>query len=417
MRKVVTISLNGNAYQIEEAGYEALRAYLDGAQTKLQQDPDRAEILADLEQAIAEKCSRFLSQHKSVVTTEEVQQTLSEMGPVDGPAGAAGERGKAGEQADKSQGTSGSTESAAPKRLYQIHEGAMISGVCKGIAAYFDVDVSIVRIIFVALAILTWGAWILAYIVMMFVIPYASTSEERAAAHGLPFDAQHLIEEAKKQYASFKDGQWSRHARRQARQHRREWRREMRRGRLAMKANMRWGGPPDAEDAGYAARVLTGVMIPIAAICNAVLIVAFLLAVAQLIMRGTIFGWAPPPGIPLWASILILCVLLHVAAAPLRATRHAAYYAHGPGAGVWFAVWGSILWVGFVVVFFWFAFHYWPDLQQFLQDLVDSIRNHRAHAPGESIWWSLVDQWQWASAGDVEPTRSVAALPAAFPAG
>ena len=82
----------------------------------------------------------------------------------------------------------------------------MISGVCKGIAAYFNVDVAIVRLIFVALAILTWGAWILAYIVMMFVIPYASTSEERAAAHGQPFDAQHLIEEAKKQYASFKAG-------------------------------------------------------------------------------------------------------------------------------------------------------------------------------------------------------------------
>ena len=410
MRKVVNISLNGNAYQIEEAGYEALRAYLDGAQTKLQHDPDRAEILADLEQAIAEKCSRFLGPHKSVVTTEEIERTLGEMGPVDDPAGAAGEGAKPGEQAAGTQRAAGQTDSGAPKRLYQIHEGALISGVCKGIAAYFDVDVSIVRIIFVALAILTWGAWILAYIVMMFVIPYASTSEERAAAHGLPFDAHHLIEEAKKQYASFKDTQWGRHANRQARQQRREWRREQRRGRRAMREQMQWGPRPDFEDAGYAARIVTGVMIPIAAICNAVLIVAFLLAVAQLVTRGTIFGWAPPPGIPLWAGILTLCVLLHVCSAPLRATRHAAYYAHGPGASVWFALWGSILWVGFVVVFFWFAFHYWPDLQQFLQDLVDSIRNHRAHAPGESIWWSLVNRSGGAGVG-AALSGGAAALP------
>jgi hypothetical protein len=53
MRKVVTVSLNGNACQIEESGYEALRAYLEDAQHRLCADPDRAEIIADLEQAIS----------------------------------------------------------------------------------------------------------------------------------------------------------------------------------------------------------------------------------------------------------------------------------------------------------------------------------------------------------------------------
>ena len=84
----------------------------------------------------------------------------------------------------------------------------------------------------------------------------------------------------------------------------------------------------------------------------------------------------------LWADILILFVLLHVCAAPLRAIAMRATTRMDRSANVWFAVWGSILWVGFVIVFFWIAYHYWPDLAQFLQDLVDSIRNHRAHAPG-----------------------------------
>ena len=35
MQKVITINLNGNAYQIEEAGYGALVGYLDGAQRQL----------------------------------------------------------------------------------------------------------------------------------------------------------------------------------------------------------------------------------------------------------------------------------------------------------------------------------------------------------------------------------------------
>jgi phage shock protein PspC (stress-responsive transcriptional regulator) len=385
MRKVVSISLNGNAYQIEEGGYDALHAYLETAQTRLHDDPDRAEIMADLEQAIGEKCNRYLSSHKGVVTSEEVTQILAEMGPVDGQAAAAGTPGGASDsQRSAAGGPGAAADGATTKRLYQIREGAMISGVCTGLAAYFNVDVAIVRLIFVALAILTWGAWILAYIVMMFVIPYASTSEERAAAHGLPFDAQHLINEAKKH---FKEGPTARrHRQRAARAERRAWRREMRAGRQEMRASMHYGPLPlSPEDAGYASRVLMGVMIPVAALCNAVLVIVFLVALAQLVTRGAIFGWEPPADIPLWADILILFVVLHICSTPLRVVRHAAYYTHGPSTNVWFALWGSILWVGFVIVLFWLAYQYWPDLQQFLQEMTEAIRQHRAHAPGASI--------------------------------
>ena len=45
MRKVTTINLNSNAYQIDEDGYEALRAYLDQADRALSNNPDREEII------------------------------------------------------------------------------------------------------------------------------------------------------------------------------------------------------------------------------------------------------------------------------------------------------------------------------------------------------------------------------------
>ena len=41
------------------------------------------------------------------------------------------------------------------KRLYKIEEGKMICGVCGGLAEYFDVDVSLVRLIFVAIALVS----------------------------------------------------------------------------------------------------------------------------------------------------------------------------------------------------------------------------------------------------------------------
>jgi predicted exporter len=74
MHKVIVINLNGNAYQLDELGYDAVRAYLDRAEAQLRTSPDLAEIMADLEQAIAEKCQRFLGPHKTVVSAAEIDQ-------------------------------------------------------------------------------------------------------------------------------------------------------------------------------------------------------------------------------------------------------------------------------------------------------------------------------------------------------
>jgi hypothetical protein len=53
MNKVITINLGGTAYQLEEGGYDALRAYLEAAAARLQGNPDREEILSDIEGAIS----------------------------------------------------------------------------------------------------------------------------------------------------------------------------------------------------------------------------------------------------------------------------------------------------------------------------------------------------------------------------
>ena len=56
------------------------------------------------------------------------------------------------------------------KRLYRSRDDRMIAGVCGGVAKYFDMDPTIVRIIFVLL-IFANGLGILAYIIMAIVVP------------------------------------------------------------------------------------------------------------------------------------------------------------------------------------------------------------------------------------------------------
>ena len=62
---------------------------------------------------------------------------------------------------------------AARKRLMRPRENRKIAGVCAGFARYFDVDVTIVRMIWIALALLH-GFGILAYIVAWIVLPSAN---------------------------------------------------------------------------------------------------------------------------------------------------------------------------------------------------------------------------------------------------
>ena len=56
------------------------------------------------------------------------------------------------------------------RKLYRSRKDQSIAGVCAGIAEFFKIDVTIVRLIW-ALAILCAGTGLLAYIVCAFVIP------------------------------------------------------------------------------------------------------------------------------------------------------------------------------------------------------------------------------------------------------
>jgi len=56
------------------------------------------------------------------------------------------------------------------KRLYRPREGRVVAGVCAGLAAYFAVDPTLVRLAFALLAVFG-GAGILLYLCAWIVIP------------------------------------------------------------------------------------------------------------------------------------------------------------------------------------------------------------------------------------------------------
>ena len=77
------------------------------------------------------------------------------------------------------------------KRLYRSRDERMISGVCGGIAKYFSLDPTLVRLVFVVAA-LAGGPGLLAYIVLAIVVPEEPASYETPPSS--PPESQETVE-------------------------------------------------------------------------------------------------------------------------------------------------------------------------------------------------------------------------------
>ena len=66
------------------------------------------------------------------------------------------------------------------RKLYRTRKDRMIAGVCGGLSAYFGIDPTLVRLLFV-IGALMGGPGILAYLIMMIVVPEEPLGEIRDA--------------------------------------------------------------------------------------------------------------------------------------------------------------------------------------------------------------------------------------------
>jgi phage shock protein PspC (stress-responsive transcriptional regulator) len=398
MNKVITINLNGNAFQLEEGGYDALRLYLEGAARRLEANPDRDEIIADIEQAIADKCRAVLGTYKTVVETREITRIIDEMGPVEDTASEAAQSGSgvAGAGSAEASGSGGQagagaagTETKPPliHRLYRIRDGGMIAGVCNGIAAFIGLDVTVVRLAFVLLSVFTLGAGLVAYAVLAFVVPPAETTAEKAAACGTAFTAREFIHRARDGYY---EGMRTFGDRQAHRAWRRQFKREMRGWRRMFRQEMRTGISPWPQPwvPGPGAGLVLWIVFPILSILRAGLALIAFFVFLSLVTTGAGFGVPLPAGVPVWIAVLVLLVVYNLVAWPLKAMRHAwCYHAfcgqrYAPPV-FWLA--DTVVWLAFVVVMVWLADHYVPHVHEALCNLFPAI--HHAMETMKQ-WWA-----------------------------
>jgi phage shock protein PspC (stress-responsive transcriptional regulator) len=189
MKKNISINLQGMIFHIEEDGYEQLSQYLAAIKAYFSAYAGHEEIIADIEARIAEIFFAKLSPTKQVITSEDVQALVAQMGSVkdfqnleeDEPEYAANAAPQP-QSANYSQTSDGQPN---PRGFFRDQNRKVVGGVAAGIANYLNVDPLWIRLAFIFLTLLfaipggfPAGLVVVAYILCWVAFPVSYTLPE-----------------------------------------------------------------------------------------------------------------------------------------------------------------------------------------------------------------------------------------------
>ena len=185
MTEVQKVSIGGYAFTLEVEAYAIVKQYLDELNEHYSQLEGGAEVMEGIEERMAEllyeKCA-----DDGVASVDEVNEIIAILGK---PSAIESEDDP--EPKRYFTQTPGNEKPREKKRLYRDPTGKMLGGVCSGLAAYFDIDVTLIRILFLAgLFCGGFGFWL--YIIIWIVAPKALTPAQKCELRGWETSAENL---------------------------------------------------------------------------------------------------------------------------------------------------------------------------------------------------------------------------------
>lgn len=186
MKKTVTINLGGVVFHIDDDACDRLSQYLSDLESRFPQE-DRTEILRDIEVRMAELLN-FKLQNRDVVEINDVEEVIEVIGrpeQFDDESANETKEASAEPKSFSQETTTGKKKNFRARKLYRNSNDRMVSGVASGVAAYFDIDPVIVRILFVVLTLASFGWGILIYLILLIAMPEAKTKAQFLEMQGI----------------------------------------------------------------------------------------------------------------------------------------------------------------------------------------------------------------------------------------
>ena len=179
MKRTHNIGIGGKSFIIDEDAHDRLKSYLDTFRSRLTGEQG-SEVMDDIETRIAELLLSNLGSSQQSVSLALVNRITAQLGMPDGKP-----------EFEENFEYKEEQPMNPVKKLYLDVESRKIGGVCSGLAAYFDIDVTIVRIIFLALLICgSFGFWL--YLIIWIVAPKAMTPAQKCELRGWEANAENM---------------------------------------------------------------------------------------------------------------------------------------------------------------------------------------------------------------------------------
>ena len=241
MNKTININISGTVFNVDEDAYDLLYKYLESIKKYFSKIDSDGEIVADIESRIAENFLSSISSQNNSISISDVKNVIKVMGTLDDFKEIYEDDDKEEEPNasnekkakrlfrninDKVIGGVASgisnyfkidplitriifitmaflggfgllayiicwigipagndSESIIRKRYYRDSDEKVLGGVAMGVANYFGVDVSLVRILFL-ISIFFGGFGVLIYFILWFITPEATTVGEKMSMKG-----------------------------------------------------------------------------------------------------------------------------------------------------------------------------------------------------------------------------------------
>jgi phage shock protein PspC (stress-responsive transcriptional regulator) len=186
MKITVSINLGGYSFNIDEDAYAELKRYLRNLELHFAGEESSSEILSDIETRMAELFRTKLTNYKQVIDIKDVQQVITILGTP--------------EDISDNEGPTLRDKFSSPgyHRMYRDPDHRVIGGVCAGIAAFWNIELWVVRLIFLVLAMM--GIGILIYLILYIVLPEAKTTAEKIAMKGNPVNIHNIKDSVKQEF-------------------------------------------------------------------------------------------------------------------------------------------------------------------------------------------------------------------------
>ncbi len=182
MKKVIDVNIGRVNFTIEDDAYIRLKSYLANFEASLPNKEDATEIMEDVEMRIAELFQKEIRYPNQIIDMKAVNAVIECLGVV--------ETNIDSENTNNDQQTT-ENKMKTEKKLYRNPDDKKIAGVCSGLGAYFNIDPTLIRIIFIIL-LFGYGSAVLPYIILWIVMPEAITVSQKLEMRGEAVTAENI---------------------------------------------------------------------------------------------------------------------------------------------------------------------------------------------------------------------------------